>query len=154
MKFLPENPFNSEKGKWEAGRHFANPGNGRISGIWGRRDYPTTDAGICSIFSPTAHRSQYIGPPAMNTDSILSVSGQMPRCLCNFWFVDLSHSKTWLSEASKRGIIMSRLTHHQVNQENQEKQVKLSQASKQGIIMSSPANQEPPAGSIGLNTPH
>ena len=41
QEFLFENPFNSE---WDSG-HFANPANGRISGIWGRRDYPATDAG-------------------------------------------------------------------------------------------------------------
>ena len=55
-----ENPFNSEKEKWDSG-HFANPANGRISGIWGRGDYPATDAGG---FEQYFHRQQIdpIGP--------------------------------------------------------------------------------------------
>ena len=64
VKFLPKIRFNSEKGKWEAVRHFANPANGRISGIWGRRDYPATDAmqgGLAQYFHQK-HRLQNIGP--------------------------------------------------------------------------------------------
>ena len=51
QEFLFENPFNSE---WDSG-HFANPANGRISGIRGRGDYPATDAGG---FEPYFHQQQ------------------------------------------------------------------------------------------------
>ena len=69
------------------GRHFANPGNGRISGIWGLGiTWPPMQGGICAIFSPIRHQFQYkrfAYIAAQEPQFIFSAKNQRARATAN-----------------------------------------------------------------------